>query len=286
MPKYKKKASKKTASSSQSYEMPTSQSLTESSSKDQAEFFNCDKCAVSTESLLQCEYCSTWYCFKCSDIPEEMFSTIGGIKNLHWFCSACDVIIVEFITKSNPSGAHSVLKDMISTVIHQSLDRAMSQFIKVFTRKTNQLEKSLNEIVHGVEETNMDTLQKSDPSNLAANINTPQGHSVLKAVDEYVEREKRKNNLIFYNLSEPTNVLSNKQRVLKDIECLSDLVSSEFGISKVQVNCAIRLGAPNQTKPRLLLVQFADISTKRAILRQRLNFKKVPNSGMFIFHQI
>jgi len=55
---------------------------------------------------------------------------------------------------------------------------------------------------------------------------------------------------------------------------VGDLVSSEFGISKVQVNHAIRLGAPNQTKPRLLLVQLANISTKRAILRQAVKLRK------------
>jgi len=275
---------KKTASSSQPYEVPTSQPLTESSSKDRAESFNCNKCA---ESLLQCEYCSTWYCFKCCDIPEEMFSTIGCIKNLlHWFCSTCDVIIAKFITKSNPSGVHSVLKDTISTVIHQSLDRAMSQFVKMFTEKTDQLEKSLNQMVHGIEETNMDMLQNSDLPNPAAavNINQPQGHTVLEAVDKYVEREKHKNNLIFYNLPEPTNVSSNDQQVLKDIECLSDLISSERGISKVQVNHVIQLGAPNQTKPRLLLVQLADISTKRAILRQEVKLQKVSNGRTFMFH--
>ena len=38
------------------------------------------------------------------------------------------------------------------------------------------------------------------------------GGDVLEVVDEYVEREKRKNNLIIQNLPEPTEVLSNEQR--------------------------------------------------------------------------
>ena len=53
-----------------------------------------------------------------------------------------------------------------------------------------------------------------------------QNVEVFQVVDEYVEREKRKNNLIIHNLPEPTDVSSNEQRAVKDTETISDLFNS------------------------------------------------------------
>ena len=57
---------------------------------------------------------------------------------------------------------------------------------------------------------------------------------MLEVVDEYVEREKHKSNLIIHNLPEPTEVSSNVQRALKDIEALTGLFHTEFKVSEGQ----------------------------------------------------
>ena len=103
-----------------------------------------------------------------------------------------------------------------------------------------------------------------------------QNVEVFQVVDEYVEREKRKNNLIIHNLPEPTDVSSNEQRAVKDTETISDLFHTEFNLANAKIQRITRLGAikPNSSRPRLLLVEMGDISTKRSILKQATKLRK------------
>ena len=94
----------------------------------------------------------------------------------------------------------------------------------------------------------------------------------MHAVGENVEREKCKNNLIFYSIPKHSDAPSNEQCVQKDVDTVIWLciVESEFGLRVVQ------LGASNQStsKACLLLVEFGNVSTKRSILKQAATLRK------------
>ena len=68
--------------------------------------------------------------------------------------------------------------------------------------------------------------------------------SVTSAIDEYMDREKRKYNLILYNIPETTTSVESADGVKKDSETFKELVSSimDKGISNLQITKAIRLG--------------------------------------------
>ena len=102
------------------------------------------------------------------------------------------------------------------------------------------------------------------------------GGDVLEVVDEYVEKEKCKNNLIIHNLPEPTEVSSNEQRALKDTEALTGLCHTEFKIADGKIRQVTLVGAFKSTsaRPWLLLVEFSDISIKRSILRQATKLRR------------
>ena len=88
---------------------------------------------------------------------------------------------------------------MINTAIHKSLDKAMDQFIKVLTDKTNQLQQSL----HKLPVPNGEIMDTSHASPVQPSYTTTSAsHTVIDAVDEYVDRERCKKNLIIYDLPE------------------------------------------------------------------------------------
>jgi len=91
-----------------------------------------------------------------------------------------------------------------------------------------------------------------------------------------VERERRKLNVIIHNLPEPPDIPSSEQTKQKDIKKIGSLLSSEFKIETSKIQRAVRLGTPHpgSHKPRLLLVELGDISTKRQLLRQATNLRK------------
>ena len=131
---------------------------------------------------------------------------------------------------------------------------------------------SVNTHQDGVQNTRMDSDMVSD-SEIHADVHKVE---VLQVVDEYVEREKRKNNLIIHNLPEPTDVSSNEQRAVKDTKTISDLFHTEFNLANAKIQRVTRLGAirPNSSRPRLLLVEMGDISIKRSILKQATKLRK------------
>ena len=69
---------------------------------------------------------------------------------------------------------------------------------------------------------------------------------------------------------------SNEQRALKDTEALTGLCHTEFKIADGKVRRVTRVGAFKSTsaRPRLLLVEFSDISIKRLILRQATKLRR------------
>ena len=260
MPKTKgsgsKAKDKSKKASNKPYEVPASRPSVSQKETDQDDSFTCDNCKGSSEYVLQCECCCAWFCDVCCDIPGELFNGISGVKGLHWFCSSCDGSIMGIISKSNGSGS---ISEVIDSAIHKSLDKAMGQFIEVLTDKTKQLQSAI--------QTSIPTVEAMDASD-APSGSTPvsANRSVAAAVDEYVDRERRKQNLIIHNLPEPSDCPDN-QRMDKDLQQVSDLFKSEFGVPDNSASRPTRLGAPKSNKPRLLRVEIKDLAAKRQILR-------------------
>jgi len=96
-------------------------------------------------------------------------------------------------------------------------------------------------------------------------------------VDEYLNRERRKMNLVIHGLPE-SSATSSSERQLADSNSFVGLVDSEFKISNLEIGKCFRLGKRKNDKPRPLLVMLTDISVKRQILR---NAKLLRNSNSY-----
>ena len=240
------------------YEVPTPRPSVSQKDADQDELYTCDKCKGSSEYVLQCECCCSWFCNVCCDIPEDLFNGISGIKSLHWFCTGCDGSVIGIISKSTGSGS---IGEVIDSAIHKSLDKAMGQFIEVLTEKTKQFQQAIQTSIPTVE-----AMDASDVPSGSAPAPIPAHRSVVAAVDEYVDRERRKKNLIIHNLPEPSDC-PDTQRLTNDLQQVSSLLTSEFGVPENVASKPTRLGAPKANKPRLLRVEIGDLAAKREILR-------------------
>jgi len=56
----------------------------------------CSQCQDTSHGLLQCKCCDLWYCGGCSGIPEQTVNVIGEVDSLHFFCSPCEVKILNW----------------------------------------------------------------------------------------------------------------------------------------------------------------------------------------------
>ena len=84
-------------------------------------------------------------------------------------------------------------------------------------------------------------------------------------VDEYLDRERRKSNLIVYNLTEPSGQTTT-ERTKSDSDKLVHLFHSEFHIENIEITKCIRLGKPNQNRARPVLITIPNVNVRSTIL--------------------
>ena len=84
-------------------------------------------------------------------------------------------------------------------------------------------------------------------------------------VDEYLDCERRKINLIVYNLAEPSGK-SATERTKLDSKKLAHLFNSEFHIENIEITKCIRLGTPNQNRARPVSITIPNSNVRITIL--------------------
>ena len=103
---------------------------------------------------------------------------------------------------------------------------------------------------------------------------------VQEKFDDEKDREKRKCNLIFYNIIESKH--PNMQRRLdEDFRTCSKIIYEELLIENFNIDCILRLGKVyNDGKPRPILIQFATEREKWEILRRAKNLRNSTKYGV------
>ena len=95
-----------------------------------------------------------------------------------------------------------------------------------------------------------------------------------KVVDEYHDLERRKCNLIAFNVPESKST-EPSQRKAEDREFFKSL-TDDIGVDSVEIVDVIRLGTSTPNKLHPLRIQFANLSHRRSVL---VNAKKLWDSS-------
>lgn len=167
-------------------------------------------------------------------------------NQIHWFCQVCNTkadLLIQKLQTLTTDHSHTTDTDVsnskaIAEIVTESLNKVSEQFTKALKDVKDYIKMSLDEknVSTNATTVSMDTSQTdTQPLGVINSKNLSHGGDLLEVVDEYVEREKRKNNLIVHNLPEPTEVTSNGQRVLKDTEALNGLFHTEFKVSDAKI---------------------------------------------------
>ena len=90
--------------------------------------------------------------------------------------------------------------------------------------------------------------------------------SAIATVDEYLDHEWHKSNLIIYGLPEPTGSTPTEHRSNNDVY-FSSLVNSEFKIDTIEISKSFHLGKRVEGKRRPPLITLMDNNIKSRILR-------------------
>ena len=266
MPKYRRKAKKSQIPYDNNKKgNPLDREKPLEDSEDTEESFTCVKCSKFVEQVIQCEYCLKWYCCTCQNVPDGMMSALIDYKSLHWFCSDCEpTILTKLSCKRKPSevanpptNGHEIANTIINGIT-EPLKNMMENLVKPITESLQILKGSLQpaQVV-----TSRDTNATSEEVRVPVAKDT-----TTQAIDEYMDRERRKCNIIIHSMPEETPS--------QDHEKVGSLLESEFDVPKLSISSITWLGKSSGNKPRLMLVALDKEQHKRTIIKKATKLRE------------
>ena len=177
----------------------------------------------------------------------------NSCDKIMFFCSFCcpkigSALKLADVNRSVTNGYDNLSKHLSSE--YQKLCKS----IQDLSTKVDNLCSSESELKNKIE----DTSKLINSATSAPNTIVPPAMAAVSIADELADRERRKNNLIVYNLAEGSNSDADKSQFV-------DLCKAIFD-SNIQVTKTVRLGKKSDGKNRPLLVGLEDPSHKAEIL--------------------
>ena len=220
----------------------------------QVRCITCNK-DVGEEAIL-CQWCDKWEHRVCADISTNEYKILtSSNKKIMFFCSQCHLKV--------PLALKLEDKDSSLSSDYEALRKAIDDL----AIKIDKLNSSENDLQHHISTASQQLLNVTNsPSSVATNI-----------VKELEDKERRKNNLIFYNIPEPST-----PSWKADSDFVVNLCKATYDF-EIQVVKAFRLGKKTMNKSRPLLIRLNNDEFKSKILtKSYLLRSKTPYEDIYI----
>ncbi len=219
----------------------------------------CNRQVRGRQGGVLCGFCDVWFHIGCEKVKKDEYEQLKElVDKAHWFCRQCSG---QF--KSVKRDYHALREE----------NKALKQDNQTLKNKLEEIEKKLEtiqvQIVKDIKEQVMEEIKEED-------------------------RERRKCNLVIYNLQETTTTKKDSPQETEDLEkvlCLT-LFEQEIKVTNTEIVSVRRFGRPRQhvdddrsetsetrsseaqgepkPRPRPLLVQLTDPKTKWTILTVKI----------------
>ncbi|KAI8485254.1 hypothetical protein Bbelb_370010 [Branchiostoma belcheri] len=223
----------------------------------------CENCAsIANKKLIHCDCCEKWMCLKCQDVTADLIDFIGKFPSILWFCGNCRIFVLDSAKaarreKSGEGGADA--EDSVSGFNARGSTKSKhdqqkeASVMETMSKVLTEISKKLDGIVGAdgqslkgqayAEVVGGSPIQEcsgsSEPARTARKIEEP-GKLMSDSVEELMDREKRKLNIILHNVPEPASEDPTDRERL-DREFIGE-VARELGEPDVCVLKAVRLG--------------------------------------------
>lgn len=237
----------------------------------------CGKYITNDTKALSCDKCcdkETWKCIECLNITEEVYEVIASQEStaLKWFCDGCNQMMLNCKNEEKDDRI-----GYITEMLEQLLDRSkayeqrLETVEQVLDGKANK--DSLDDLalrVEAVEHIMKYEGKHSDIEKHQESKDTIEYKDTEKNIKEIQERDKRKCNVVVFNVQESTDE-DREVRIQYDSDKVQEIMT-ELKISTTVAN-PVRLG-PKTTEskwPRPLRVTVENEEAKWKILKESKN---------------
>ena len=205
-----------------------------------------------------------------------MINALNKYEHLHWYCMSCEVAATKAAAESNMTGRKikpaktSPDINTIEEVAQKTADAILNEVqvkLNVQASPDESTQRSYSDVARNLSRFTGTINQIVSNTNRGQNIeqNTVvEKKEVVELVDEYLEREKRRKNVVAFNIPEmsTTDQESDEQTFLNIMKDELNLVP--------RIESIRRLGRPSNDKSRPLLIKIdgEGNSTRQLIIRR------------------
>ena len=251
---------------------------------------NCVTCKVSITDdtpALNCDGCGeVWKCSACLGLDEEIYAMlVHSASSLKWLCDKCDSAILNRETKV-PDKVMEILEEILQR--SKTIEERLSNIEATMEEKADKatvcdLERRMEALEHKINDEIKTDLKKMNEQmknvvvdkdegnhNHLAKLDTNVSDNVELSVKEMQDRDRRKENLVIFNVPESSSE-DREERKLYDISEVLDIFKDQK--TDTPVSNPVRLGLkPSDNKyPRPLRVTVPDEETKWRVVKEAKN---------------
>ena len=212
----------------------------------------------SKDESIQCDDCNMWFHRPCSDLSSNEFDFLLNCdKSILWKCNDC------ISTHGHENKRLTAIEQKLDTVTNMLNNLGMLEE-RIMEKVNVIVDKKINDSIKNLSEEKIEGKIKLQ---------------VEEFLDEQNEIEKRKNNIIFYNLPEE-NIENDLQSVKDIIQKTTPELSAE--IENIKKDNLIRLGkftsnSETSSKPRPLKVSLPDVDFKDSFIKNSRKIRNFPH---------
>lgn len=233
---------------------------------------SCDK--VVGKDGIQCESCYVWFHVDCAGLNAGEYKMLKKRKkNIHWFCEKCDDKIMDIVRTINDVKIKSdkLERELNELKSEVNLKPSMDEVKELVSCEIEKMVKALQ--IRETEENKMDWNEAvtKEIDNKLSNMTEKYMTHLTEAQDnmlEFEDKQKRKNNVIIYNVEEISSE-NMEERIDMDRNFCGELMNSvlKIGYENEDIKKIIRLGkrGENNSK-RPMLVEFRNLHVKNLVM--------------------
>ena len=269
---------------------------------------NCGKQVLHGDKAVQCDRCKSWFHMKCQAIPKLAHDALVKYKCLSWLCDKCKQTITDGCdcptAPSQPEKETNVELKRLERKV-EDVGESMRTHMKIIVQSIKEQEKIVIDSTKLMERSYRDQhTQKSSYADMVrgtcekvvkevtAKIDTlpkqrenkdvTETTKVMSQVfDSFMDKEKRKLNVVVHNLPEP-NGNSFAERAEQDQQLFTKVIKDSLNLI-VRPTRTFRVGRKMGEKPRLLIVSLENTDTKAEILKMAPEIRHHPEwSRIFV----
>jgi hypothetical protein len=225
----------------------------------------CSKIVAEKDSAVQYEICEGWFHCKCQNVPDDTYKFLMDNDALHWYCSTCNKGVANILELLSKMQAR---QDTMEGDL-EKLKTDLNCF-KLELEGVREIAKQVDsKLDTAIEAKLVEGLDERVDSKVAVKV------KIMKDdVEESLEIEKRKSNLIFHGVKESESVQQDSDEKHPDSIMIDEILKVGLKMDASRhIEEVSRIGRYVAGKVRPLRVKIRSIESRGEILKRAKNLK-------------